>query len=127
VNTLRGECNEFVKNNGKDGTNHTGQSRFQCFYHRKNPQVSLARFDLERTRIELILFSTIPVVLAVVSCTSLIVCTKIVKVGDDAKMRIKVRGCCGAGNLPPTNNKDVESSQLKQHDDKLDSDPNDDD
>lgn len=115
-----------MKYNGKDGTNHTGQSRFQCFYHKDDPQWSLARFDLERTRIELILFSTIPVVLAIVSCTSLIICTKIVKVGDDAKMRMKVRGCCG-GNKRPTNNKDVESSQLKQHDDKLDSDPNEDD
>jgi len=125
VNTLRGECNEFVKNNGRDGSNHTGQSRFQCFYHKENSMWTLARYDLERTRIELILFSTIPLVLAVVSCTSLIVCTKVIKVGDDAKMRVKCRGCCG-GNAPPTNNKDVESSQLKT-DDKLDSDPNEDD
>lgn len=51
VNTLRGECVEFVKTHGNDGDEKTAQSRFPCFYHKvrfylvflayKNQNVSL--------------------------------------------------------------------------------------
>lgn len=36
VNTLRGECREFLQTNGRDGRNQTAQSRFPCFYNKVN-------------------------------------------------------------------------------------------
>jgi hypothetical protein len=34
VNTLRGECLEFLTTHGNDGDNQTAQSRFHCFYNK---------------------------------------------------------------------------------------------
>lgn len=34
VNTLKGECREFLQTHGSDGSNQTAQSRFTCFYHK---------------------------------------------------------------------------------------------
>lgn len=34
VNTLRGECREFLQTHGRDGDNQTAQSRYPC-YHNK--------------------------------------------------------------------------------------------
>lgn len=34
VNTLRGECRQFLYTNGNDGDNFTAQSRFPCFYNK---------------------------------------------------------------------------------------------
>lgn len=34
VNTLRGECVQFVANYGRSGTNNTAQSRYQCYYNK---------------------------------------------------------------------------------------------
>lgn len=34
VNTLRGECLEFLHSHGRDGDNNTAQSRFQCYYNK---------------------------------------------------------------------------------------------
>lgn len=36
VNTLRGECRQFLHSHGKDGRNQTSQSRFHCFYNKVN-------------------------------------------------------------------------------------------
>lgn len=33
VNTLRGECRDFLTTHGRDGANQTAQSRFPCFYN----------------------------------------------------------------------------------------------
>lgn len=51
----------------------------------------LARFDLDRTWREFVFFFGIPSVLFVVSFITLLIITRSVKVGDDAKMRCK---CC---------------------------------
>lgn len=34
VNTLRGECMEFLHSHGRDGDNNTAQSRYSCFYNK---------------------------------------------------------------------------------------------
>ncbi|KAF4524692.1 hypothetical protein B566_EDAN009536 [Ephemera danica] len=94
VNTLRGECAEFVKIYGRDGTNHTGEARFPCFYNANSSEIVVARHDLERTRLELILAAGIPGCLLILSCLSLCACTRTVQVGDDAKMRCNLRRCC---------------------------------
>ena len=33
VNTLRGECKDFLATHGRDGANQTAQSRFPCYYN----------------------------------------------------------------------------------------------
>lgn len=40
VNTLRGECKEFVDKFGHDGDNNTAQSRYPCYYNK----VSVKKF-----------------------------------------------------------------------------------
>lgn len=34
VNTLRGECRDFLQTHGRDGDNQTAQSRYPCFHKR---------------------------------------------------------------------------------------------
>lgn len=34
VNTLRGECKEFARTHGRNGSDDTAQSRFTCFYNK---------------------------------------------------------------------------------------------
>ncbi|XP_014292517.1 uncharacterized protein Teh3 [Halyomorpha halys] len=92
VNTLRDECKEFLREYGKDGTDHNARGRFPCFYSEENVEVVVARFNLERTYREFLVASVVPSVLFVVSCLTLILCQRTVEVGDDAKMRFKKRG-----------------------------------
>jgi len=47
----------------------------------------VARFDLRKTRMELLIAIIVPVGLLVISLITLIIITRSVKVGDDAKMR----------------------------------------
>lgn len=89
VNTLRDECKEFLREYGKDGTDHNARGRFPCFYAEQNVEVVVARFNLEATYKDFLLASIVPSVLFVVSCLTLILCQRTVEVGDDAKMRIK--------------------------------------
>ncbi|XP_005190847.1 uncharacterized protein LOC101888555 isoform X1 [Musca domestica] len=95
VNTLRGECKEFWARHGADGDNNTAMSRYQCYYN-KDPNVEFvtARYDLKKVYNELMISLILPIVLFVISSISLIVITKLVKVGDDAKMRC----ICAADN-----------------------------
>lgn len=34
VNTLKGECVDFLQTHGRDGKNQTAQSRFPCYYNK---------------------------------------------------------------------------------------------
>lgn len=43
VNTLRGECSDFLQTHGRDGDNNTAQSRFQCYYNKVRNQLMLIR------------------------------------------------------------------------------------
>ncbi|KAL0275433.1 UNVERIFIED_CONTAM: hypothetical protein PYX00_003281 [Menopon gallinae] len=83
VNTLKGECKEFLATHGRDGRNKTAQSRFPCYYNKENSARAVARFDLEKTRRELLIALIVPSVLFVISLTTLMVITRSVKVGDD--------------------------------------------
>lgn len=87
VNTLRGECIDFVERYGNDGRDHTGQSKYSCFYHKQDPTFALTRHDPAKTYRELLITIIVPCVLFVVSSISLCIISKTIKVGDDAKMR----------------------------------------
>lgn len=109
VNTLRGECRNFLNTHGKDGRNQTAQSRFICFYNKvsfnfnlpivlisvyyfffqNNSGMVVARYDLNKTWKELIISVSVPTVLFIVSFITLCIITHSVKVGDDTKMRCK--------------------------------------
>ncbi|XP_050519739.1 uncharacterized protein LOC126893499 [Daktulosphaira vitifoliae] len=89
VNTLRGECEAFIRRYGKDGSDHNARARFRCYYATDIPQLAVVRFDLERTYKEFLVASVVPVVMLIVSCLTLLLCQKTVEVGDDAKMRFK--------------------------------------
>lgn len=93
VNTLRDECKDFLRDYGKDGTDHNARARFPCFYSESDPTMVVARFDLAATYKEFVVASILPSVLFVVSCLTLLLCQRTVVVGDDAKMRFK----CAAG------------------------------
>jgi len=89
VNTLRDECRDFLREYGKDGTDHNARARFPCFYSEAKPDTVVARFDLQTTYKEFIIASLLPSILFVVSCLTLLLCQRTVVVGDDAKMRFK--------------------------------------
>ncbi|CAD7083348.1 unnamed protein product [Hermetia illucens] len=91
VNTLMDECKEFLREYGKDGTDHNARARFPCFYAPANKEVVVARFNLDITYKQFLVASVVPSVLFVVSCLVLVLCQTTVYVGDDAKMRFK--GC----------------------------------
>ncbi|XP_044250592.1 uncharacterized protein Teh4 [Drosophila takahashii] len=93
VNTLRGECKDFVARYGNDGDNNTAQSRYQCYYNKdSNVEFVVARYDLDKVYRELLVSLIVPIVLFVISSISLCIITKSVKVGDDAKMRCVCAG-----------------------------------
>lgn len=106
VNTLMDECSSFMKDYGKDGTDHNARARFPCFYSDDNKDVVVARFDLEVTYKQFLFASTVPSVLFVVSCIILVLCQRTVVVGDDAKMRFKclTEGPTGEGAVPSKSN-----------------------
>ncbi|XP_014204638.1 uncharacterized protein LOC106636669 [Copidosoma floridanum] len=93
VNTLRGECREFLVTHGADGDNQTAQSRYPCYYNKNNSFLVVARFDLEHTRTVLFYSIVVPVCMFFVSLTALIVITYSVRVGDDSKMHCTM--CAG--------------------------------
>lgn len=97
VNTLRDECKEFLREYGKDGTDHNARARFPCFYAPNNIDIVVSRFDLATTYKQFLFGSIIPSVLFVVSCTCLVLCQRTVVVGDDAKMRFK--GCSSSNEI----------------------------
>ncbi|XP_076751587.1 tipE homolog 4 phospholipid transfer protein [Xylocopa sonorina] len=89
VNTLKGECKDFLLSHGRDGDNQTAQSRYPCYYNKNNSFLVVARFDLNKTRTELLIAIIVPSALFVISLTTLVVITRSVQVGDDAKMRCR--------------------------------------
>ncbi|GAB0094783.1 ATPase, V0 complex, subunit e1/e2 [Sergentomyia squamirostris] len=89
VNTLRGECKQFLNSHGSDGDNNTAQARFPCFYHKNSSTFVVARFDLQKTWKELMIAVIVPTSLFFVSLVTLCIITQSVRVGDDAKMRCK--------------------------------------
>lgn len=94
VNTLKDECREFLRDYGKDGTDHNARARFPCFFSLNDPSVVVSRFNLATTYFQLYIGSIVPTVLFFVSCTCLVLCQRTVEVGDDARMRFKG---CGTG------------------------------
>lgn len=92
VNTLMDECNKFIKEYGKDGTDHNARARFPCFYAEHDPETVVARFDLATTERHFMIASTLPISLMVISCFTIFICQRTVVVGDDAKMRFKSCG-----------------------------------
>lgn len=92
VNTLMDECAKFIKEYGKDGTDHNARARFPCYYADVDITTVVARFNLAIVHRHFLIGFCIPVTLMVVSCFTIFVCQKTVMVGDDAKMRFKACG-----------------------------------
>lgn len=93
VNTLiLNECEKFYAEYGGDGTDLRSQSRFKCFYSPDDPDFVTLRFSRIKTLTELTVATTIPITLAVVSCVTLFICSRIIKVGDDSHFYFQ---CCG--------------------------------
>lgn len=92
VNTLMDECSKFIKEYGKDGTDHNARARFPCFYAEHDPEFVVARFDLATTERHFMIASLLPITLMVVSCFTIFICQRTVVVGDDAKMRFSACG-----------------------------------
>lgn len=94
VNTLiLQECEKFHAEYGGDGSDLRSQSRFQCYYSPNNSDFVVLRFSRIRTVMELMIASAVPVTLAIVSCFTLCICTRIIHVGDDSHFYFQ---CCGA-------------------------------
>uniref|UniRef100_T1HXM3 Uncharacterized protein n=2 Tax=Rhodnius prolixus TaxID=13249 RepID=T1HXM3_RHOPR len=87
VNTLMGECAQFIKTHGNDGDNKTAQSRFPCYYRKNDSSLVVARFNLEKTWLELMIAVFVPSSLFIISFITLLVIGHSVHVGDDTKMR----------------------------------------
>ncbi|XP_032681795.1 uncharacterized protein LOC116849099 [Odontomachus brunneus] len=89
VNTLRGECKQFQLTHGRDGDNQTAQSRYPCYYNKNNSFFVVARFDLKKTKTELLIAVIVPSALFLISLVSLIIISQSVRVGDDTRMRCR--------------------------------------
>ncbi|KAF4525707.1 hypothetical protein B566_EDAN011499 [Ephemera danica] len=100
VNSLRNECFAFIRDYGKDGTDHNARARFPCFYADHDPTMAIFKFDLQTTYQDFLIAAIVPSVLFVVSCTVLVTCQKSVEVGDDAKMRFKGCGAVKSNSTP---------------------------
>ncbi|KAF5303222.1 hypothetical protein FQR65_LT08302 [Abscondita terminalis] len=97
VNTLKGECKDFLHTHGRDGRNQTAASRFPCFYKKNDSSMVLARHDLDKTWHDLVIALSVPSVVFIVSFISLCTIMQTVKVGDDTKMRCKY--CMGKSDF----------------------------
>lgn len=115
MNTLKDECREFLREYGKDGTDHNARARFPCYFSWNDPTVVVSRFDLATTYKHFLIGSIVPTTLFFVSCTCLVLCQRTVVVGDDAKMRFK--GCSGddEGLQPTPSTENMEESMVKQY------------
>ncbi|XP_054270704.1 uncharacterized protein LOC128991651 [Macrosteles quadrilineatus] len=98
VNTLKDECREFLREYGKDGSDHNARARFPCFFSEQDTDTVVARFSLEKTYNEFLIASIVPSCLFVISCITLILCQRTVEVGDDARMRFKKRSKSSENN-----------------------------
>nr|XP_023013544.1 uncharacterized protein LOC111503475 [Leptinotarsa decemlineata] len=114
VNTLKGECLEFLHTHGSDGRNQTAQSRYPCYYNKNNSFMVVARYDLKRTWRDLIIAISIPSALFIVSFITLCAIMQSVRVDDDTKMRCKY--CFGTYQSDMTemiDNEDRRGSQMR--------------
>ncbi|CAL8135905.1 unnamed protein product [Orchesella dallaii] len=110
VNTLiLQECEKFHAEYGGDGKDLRSQSRFQCYYSPNNTDFVVLRFSRIKTVIELIIAAAVPTTLAIVSCFTLVLCTRIIHVGDDSHFYFQ---CCGADAKAALEKEAVEAMAL---------------
>lgn len=91
VNTLKDECKSFYNDYAKDGRNDTSPSRFPCYYAPHNSEFVVKQFDLSRTRNIFLLLFVIPSTLLVLSCGSLLICSRILTIDNTGHMTFR---CC---------------------------------
>ena len=89
VNTLQDECKAFIREYGKDGTDHNAKARFPCFYSDNDKELVVARFNLNTTYKQFLIAFFLPITLLIVSTIILLFFQKNIVVGDDSRMRIK--------------------------------------
>jgi len=119
VNTLiLNECETFHAEYGGDGADLRSQSRFQCYYapnytqehyDRYGTNFVVLRFSRMTTILQLMIASCIPITLAIVSCLTLIICTRMIHVGDDSHFYFQ---CCGADAQATLEKEAVEAMAL---------------
>ncbi|CAL8133802.1 unnamed protein product [Orchesella dallaii] len=110
VNTLvLQECEKFHVEYGGDGKDLRSQSRFQCYYSPNNTEFVVLRFSRIRTVMELMIAAAVPTTLAIVSCFTLVLCTRIIHVGDDSHFYFQ---CCGADAKAALEKEAVEAMAL---------------
>lgn len=89
VNTLQDECTEFYRHHSSNGSSHNAVSRFNCFYSETDNSTALLRFDMEIEKRNFIFAFFIPSIALIVSCFTLVCAQRMIRVGDDSKMRFK--------------------------------------
>jgi hypothetical protein len=110
VNTLiLNECEKFYAEYGVDGADYRTQARYQCYYSPNSSLFASLRFNRMQTALELLLATVIPFTLAIVSCFTLVICTRIIHVGDDSHFYFQ---CCGADPKATLEKEAVEAMAL---------------
>ncbi|TRY73043.1 hypothetical protein TCAL_03339 [Tigriopus californicus] len=92
VNTLRDECVDFFSKFGQDGRNSTARSIFPCFYDTDSPARAVVDYNKDATFTFLVLFSTIPCAIFLLSCFYCCFCNKLVHVAEDGRLRLRFKG-----------------------------------
>ena len=97
VNTLiLRECEQFHAKYGVDGSDLRANARFPCYYRPNysdpDPDANFVvlRFDPERTTMELLICSVVPVILACLSCTMLVFCSRVIQVDDESHFYLEM-------------------------------------
>lgn len=77
MNTLRDECKEFFASHGIDGRDLRAPVKFPCYYTPDNNETVVTRFSRNGAIFEFALLAAVPGGLLVLSCSCLILCTKV--------------------------------------------------
>lgn len=91
VNSLRDECREFFAIHGRDGRDLRSPARFPCYYSLEKNDSVVTKFNRAQVIFEFALTAAVPGALFVFSCTCLVLCTKVVRIGPDAHMQFFFR------------------------------------
>ncbi|CAG7832243.1 unnamed protein product [Allacma fusca] len=113
VNTLiLRECEKFYAHYGVDGSDLRTSKRFPCFYRPNftaDPDAGdaidqnyvILRLDMEKTHTELVYSAVVPVILAIISCIVLVVCSKIIHVDNESHFYVKAFNKVYKPPIPP--------------------------
>ncbi|CAG7727926.1 unnamed protein product, partial [Allacma fusca] len=97
VNTLiLKECEKFLTEYGVDGSDLRTNARFPCFYRPDlvdsidDSNFVILRYNIQKTVMELLIATVIPITLAIVSCFVLIFCSRVIHLHEDSHFFFKM-------------------------------------